>query len=68
MITSDGYAIEFYRQSNQVVITMPQTLKTLTSTAAMVCNRKNLDSGDLKAILAVVKALCERKESCIQEQ
>ena len=66
MITSDGYAIEFYRQSNQVVITMPQTLETLTSTAAMVSNRRNLDSEDLKAILAVVKALCERKEECTQ--
>lgn len=63
MITSDGYAIEFYLQSNQIIITMPQTLETLTSTAAMVSNRGNLDSGDLKAILAVVKALCERKES-----
>lgn len=62
MITSDGYAIEFYRQSNQIIITMPQTLETLTSTAAMVSNRRNLDSGDLKAILAVVKVMCERKE------
>lgn len=63
MITSDGYTIEFYPQSNQVVITMPQTLKTLTSTAVMVSNRRDLDSGDLKAILAMVKAMCERKES-----
>ena len=62
MITSDGYAIEFYRKTNQVVITMPQTLETLTSTAAMVSNRKNLDSGDLKAILVLVKTMCERKE------
>lgn len=63
MIVSDGYAIEFYRQRNQIIITMPQTLETLTSTAAMVSNRGNLDSGDLKAILAVVKAICERKGS-----
>ncbi len=63
MIASDGYAIEFYRQSNKIIIIMPQTLETLTSTAAMVSNRKNLDSGDLKAILVLVKTLCERKES-----
>lgn len=63
MITSDGYSIEYYPQRNQIVITMPQTLETLTSTTVMVSNRKNLDSGDLKAILAVVKALCEREES-----
>lgn len=63
MITKDGYTIEFYNKQNQVVITMPQTIETLTSTTAMVSNRKNLDSGDLKAILVLVKTLCERTES-----
>jgi hypothetical protein len=63
MLISDGYAIEYYRAANRIVINIPQTVETLTSTAAMVSNRRTyLSDEELSALLALVKTFMERKE------
>lgn len=62
MITSDGYSIEQYQSRNQIVITMPQTIKTLTSTIEMVSNRRMLSEEELTALLILAKTYAERKE------
>ena len=63
MIVSDGYALTYYPNRNTIEITMPQTMTTLTSTVAMVSNRKiNLTDSEQIAILSVVKAIMEREE------
>ena len=62
MIVSDGYSIEYYPKKNTIEIVMPQTLTTLTSTVAMVSNRKTvLTEAEEVAILSVVKAIVERR-------
>lgn len=63
MIISDGYSIEFFKNRNQIVITVPQTMETLTSTVAMVSNRRTyLTESEMTALLGVVKAIMERRE------
>ena len=60
MIVSDGYSIDYYPKRNTIEIVMPQTMTTLTSTIAMVSNRKTvLTDGEKMAILFVVKAIME---------
>lgn len=62
MIVSDGYSIEQHQGINQIVITMPQTEQTITSTATIISNRRMLTGDELCAVLALVKAFAERKE------
>ena len=63
MIISDGYSIEFFRNRNQIVITVPQTMESLTSTVAMVSNRRTyLTESEMMALLWYVKAIMERRE------
>ena len=61
MLISDGYSIEYSRKRNQFIITLPQTMTTVTNTVAMVTNRKTeFTNTELFAILAVAKAIAER--------
>lgn len=63
MIISDGYSIEFFRNRNQIVITVPQTMENLTSTVAMVSNRRTyLTESEMMALLGVVKVIMERRD------
>lgn len=63
MIISDGYSIEFFSDRNQIVITVPQTTESLTSTVAMVSNRRTyLTESEMMALLGYVKAIMERME------
>ncbi len=61
MIVSDGYTAEYYRKRNEIIITLPQTMETLTSTAAMIVNRKDITDAELIAIISVVRAIVEVK-------
>lgn len=62
MIASeDGYEVEHYRERNRIVITMPQTVQTLTNVPGIVRNRKvDLSDSDLATLLEVTRYLCER--------
>lgn len=60
MIVSDGYSAEYYPNRNQIVITMPQTIQTITNTVQMVTNRKvDISKEDLALIMSLVKYICE---------
>ena len=62
MIVIDGYSIEHYRNRNQIVITMPQTMQTITNTTAMVVNRRtDITDNELSALLLCVKAIMEKE-------
>jgi len=59
VISQDGYAIEHYRNRNQIVITMPQTTETQSNTISIVRNRKvDLTTEDLMVLLEVTRYLC----------
>ena len=61
MIVSDGYSAEYYPQCNQIVITMPQTVKTITNTVQMVTNRKiDITDDDLVELLSALWSINER--------
>ena len=61
IISQDGYAIEYYKKRNQIVITMPQTMQTLTNTVSMVRNRRiDFTDADLAILLELTRYLCER--------
>lgn len=60
MITSDGYSLTYYADSNKIIIGLPQTTMSLTTTAAMVTNRKTeLTVEEQATILAVVRAIMD---------
>ena len=62
MIYGDGYSLTYFPQRNTIEIVMPQTMTTLTNTAAMVSNRKTVLTKEEEAvILSVVKAIVERR-------
>lgn len=60
IVSQDGYSIEHYKSRNQIVITMPQTMQTLTNTTSIVRNRKaDFTSADLTILLELTRYLCE---------
>ena len=62
MIVIDGYSIEHYPSRNQIVITMPQTVQTITNTVGMVVNRRtDITNNELTALLVCVKAIMEKE-------
>lgn len=61
MIVINGYSIEYFPKNNKIVIIMPQTLTTLTTTTAMVSNRRtDITESELTAILVTIRAMLER--------
>lgn len=62
MITSDGYLIYQEINKNRLVICLPQTLATLTSTVGQLSDRrKSLSVEEEAAILAIVKEFYKDK-------
>ena len=62
IISQDGYSIKHYRNRNQIVITMPQTIETLSNTISIVQNRKiDFTTEDLTILLELTRYLCEER-------
>ena len=62
MVYSDGYSLTYFPKRNTIEIVMPQTMTTLTNTAAMVSSRKTvLTEAEEIAIISIVKAIVERR-------
>lgn len=60
MIVSDGYTVEYAPKNNQIVITLPQTFKTINNTVQRVTSRKvDITGDDLALIMSLVKYICE---------
>lgn len=63
MVMVDGYYLNYYPERNQIVITMPQTMQTLTNTVSMVMNRRVSITREEEAVIVnVVKAIMERED------
>lgn len=67
MLISNEYALIYYPNRNQIVITLPQTWKTQTDTFSPVIDRRtDVQEIDLMAVLQVVQVIFhkgERKEN-----
>ena len=60
MTTSGGYTIVQYPTKNRIIITLPQTLGTLTNTVTEVSNRRNkLTDEEEATLLAAVRIMFE---------
>ena len=55
MIASDGYSVEYIPKNNQIVITLPQTFKTINNTVQMVTNIKTDTVGGRKITTAAIR-------------
>ena len=60
IITNDGYSIWYEKRANRIIISLPQTMETVSNTVAMIVNRKSeFTDSELAAILSVAKAIAE---------
>ena len=58
--TDDGYSIYYEKNANRIVISLPQTMETVSNTMTMIINRKHeFTDSELCAILSVAKAIVE---------
>ena len=61
MITCNGYAITYEKNMNRIIISLPQTMGTVTNTVSEVCERKtDFTETELAAILFAVKTVAEQ--------
>lgn len=61
--SSDDYLIRYYKKHNQVVITLPQTMETMTSTRTPYHYRRvDVSDEELTLILNVARMIFNRKE------
>ena len=60
MIMTDGYSVWYEKNANRIVISLPQTMETVTNTITAITNRKHdFTDSELCAILSVTKAIAE---------
>jgi len=65
MIKIDDYCIEQYIKDNKIVITLPQTFKTLSNTVTPVTDRKvSLSQTELATLLSIAVKMYEKNEVC----
>lgn len=63
MIISEGYMLVYEPISNSIIITLPQTIETLTNTVSEIVDRRvDISIEEEATILNVVKAIMEKKE------
>lgn len=63
MISIEGYMLVYEPKNNRIVITLPQTMETLTNTVSEIVDRRiDISSEEEATILNVVKNIMERKE------
>lgn len=66
MLTLNGYSLVYYKNRNQIVIGLPQTLRTMTNTIEPVVDRKvDVEDKDLAILLTTAQVIFlneERKE------
>lgn len=61
MIVSEGYSVKYVPKDNQIIITLPQTFKTINNTVQIVANRKvDITDDDLCLLVEMTKYICER--------
>ena len=63
MLTSDGYALTYYKSRNQIIICLPQTCETATNTYEQVVDRRtDVEETDLAVLLNIVKLIFHKGE------
>lgn len=70
MLCLDGYSLEYYKNRNEIVITLPQTAETATNTVSPIVKRAvDIDSTKLlPVLLMVIRTVYEIGEEKKSEQ
>ena len=67
-VICDGYAITYEKNMNRIIISLPQTMKTVTNTVSEVRVRKtDFTEAELATILLAVKTVAEKPEEAENE-
>lgn len=62
MIMINGYCLIYYREKNEIHITLPQTARTATNTITPCVNRRlDVSDEDLTALLCTVIEIFKRE-------
>ena len=63
MLTSDGYALTYYKSRNQIIICLPQTCETATNTYEQVVDRRtDVEETDLWVLLNIAMLIFHQGE------
>lgn len=63
MLTSDGYCLTYYKNKNQIVISLPQTYKTATNTYDQCVDRRtDVMETELLVLIEIVKLIFHKEE------
>ena len=59
-VVVDGYQLVYYRNDNQIIISLPQTIQTIGTTSLSIVKRKvDLTREELAMLLNMIKYFCE---------
>ena len=62
MVLIDGYSVWYEKNANRIVISLPQTMETVTNTTTAISNRKHeFTNSELCVILSVTKAIAKER-------
>ena len=63
MLTSDGYALTYYKSRNQIIICLPQTYETATNTIEQPVERRtDVEEKDLFVLLYIARQIFHKGE------
>lgn len=69
MLTSDGYCLTYYKNKNQIVISLPQTYETATNTYEQVVDRgTDVMETELLVLIEIVKLIFHKGKRGIDER
>lgn len=62
MLSSDGYGLTYYKNKNQIVISLPQTYETATNTYEQVVDRRtDVMETDMIVLIEIVKVIFHKE-------
>lgn len=62
IVSIDGYSIRYDKMRNQIVISLPQTMETITDTVGQIAtHRVDISDAELGMLLQLVKYMLEVK-------
>lgn len=63
MLISNDYALTYYPKRNQIVITLPQTNRTLTNTYSPVVDRRtDVEESELMCLLQIAQVIFSKMD------
>lgn len=58
MLASDGYFLTYYKNKNQIIICLPQTIRTATNTCDQIVDRRtDVKETDLWVLLNIAQLI-----------